>query len=193
VPPRRRVGVARGSAVTQAPQPASHDGRRTLEIDLAMDIRALQAGADRLRRIFAERNAVTNTVMDALRHIIVAETANRPLSSGELGERLHVSPGTVTYLVDKMTTADHVLRETDPKDRRRIILRVSDHGRQVAQAFFRPLAAHNHAAMAHLPDEDLAAAHRVLHAMSEAMSGYLDELSQPTGTTDTHTALDPQS
>jgi hypothetical protein len=42
--------------------------------------------------------------------------------------------------------------------------------------FFRPLGAHLQAAVADLPDEDLHAAHRVVAAMTVAISGFEGEL-----------------
>ena len=48
-------------------------------------------------------------------------------------------------------------------------LRYADHGRELAVAFFAPLATHTHAAMADLRDSDLSAAHLVFTALIDAM------------------------
>jgi hypothetical protein len=57
-----------------------------------------------------------------------------------------------------------------------LLLRNGDHGMAVARAFFSPLAEHYRNAMADLPDEDLAAAHRVLAAMIHAMKAFQGDL-----------------
>jgi DNA-binding MarR family transcriptional regulator len=150
--------------------------RLGLESQVGYDLRALNADTNRLERLFATLHNVSNNDLDALRHIIVSETAGTPLSSGDLRERLGVSAAAVTYLVDRMIEAGHVRRDSDPTDRRRVILRYSEHGSQVAQAFFRPMRAHTQKAMADFSDEELETAHRVLAAMSSAMKSYYDEV-----------------
>jgi DNA-binding MarR family transcriptional regulator len=71
----------------------------------------------------------------------------------------------------------HITRESDPGDRRKVILRYSDSGLATARAFFAPLGSHTHEAMQDLPDEDLCAAGRVFTALIAAMRRYHDELS----------------
>ena len=112
---------------------------------------------------------ISNNDLDALLHVIVAETAGAPLTAGDMRQRLGVSAPAVTYVIDRMIASGHIRRETDPLDRRKVILRYSDHGLQVARRFFGPLGGHMRASMADLPDEDLIAAHRVLDAVSNAM------------------------
>jgi MarR family transcriptional regulator, organic hydroperoxide resistance regulator len=153
--------------------------RRETERRVAAAIRALGAMSDRLGRIFARTNGVTNNELLALQHVIVSEHAGRPLSSGELGRRLDLSSSATTYLVDHLIAAGHVRRDADSADRRRVILRYSEHGRSVAEAFFGPLGVHTHAALRALPDTDLDAAERVLKAVHQAMVVYHDELTTP--------------
>jgi DNA-binding MarR family transcriptional regulator len=88
-----------------------------------------------------------------------------------------LSGAAITYLVDRMMASGHITRESDPGDRRKVILRYSDSGLATARAFFAPLGAHAHEAMQGLPDEDLAAAGRVFTALIAAMRRYQGELS----------------
>jgi hypothetical protein len=60
-------------------------------------------------------------------------------------------------------------------------LRVADHGLQVGREFFTPLADHTHAALADLPDSDLAAAHRVFGALIDAMGAFRTDLGDTAG------------
>ncbi len=159
------------------PDGAAAAARRSeSERHVAAAIRAVGAMSDRLGRTFARGNGITNNELLALQHILVSEQAGRPLSSGELGRRLDLSSSAITYVVDRLIKAGHVRRDTDESDRRRVILRYSDHGRSVAHAFFGPLGAHMHAAMDDLPESDLEAARRVLAAVERAMSDYYGEL-----------------
>jgi DNA-binding MarR family transcriptional regulator len=107
---------------------------------------------------------------------MVADSAGAPLTSGELRQRVGLSGAAITYLVERMIESGHIRRESDPGDRRKVILRYAEHGMTVARAFFTPLASHSRGAMADLPDEDLVAAHRVFTAMIDAMRAFQAEL-----------------
>jgi DNA-binding MarR family transcriptional regulator len=107
---------------------------------------------------------------------MVAETTGQPITSGELRQQMALSGAAITYLVDRMMASGHITRQSDPGDRRKVILRYSESGLETARAFFAPLGLHVRAAMAELPDADLAAAHRVFTALIESMRRYQEEL-----------------
>jgi DNA-binding MarR family transcriptional regulator len=153
-------------------------GRLALESQVAADVRALTAESDQVGRHFAGRHDVTANDFRALLYVMVAETAGSPLTAGELRSRMGLSGAAITYLVERMIASGHLRRESDPSDRRKVILRVADDGMTVAKDFFTPLAEHNRLAMAALPDEDLAAAHRTFTAVIEAMRAFRSQLDQ---------------
>ena len=156
-------------------------GRTELEKLMSVDMRAVTAQSDRIGRHFARQNQVSGNDFHALLHVMVAETAGKPLTMAQLRQRMDVSPAAITYLVDRMIEAGHVRRETDPADRRKALLRYEQSGMELAHGFFGPLGVHMHAVLADLPDEDLFAAHRVFGAMIAAMSNFEGELvPQPT-------------
>jgi DNA-binding MarR family transcriptional regulator len=185
---RHRFSASFGVTIRLVTDGGSSTGavdRGELESRLAADVRALNAGSDRIGRVFASLHDVSNNDLDALLHVIVAETAGSPLTSGDMRERLGVSAPAITYVVDRMIASGHIRRETDPTDRRKVILRYSEHGLQVARRFFGPLGAHMHTAMSNLSDDDLLAAHRVLAAVSDAMETYRAELATHIDVSDT--------
>ncbi len=139
-------------------------------------MRAITAQSDRIGRHFARTNEVGSSDFHALLHIMVSETAGKPLTLAQLRQRMDVSPAAITYLVDRMIEAGHIRREPDPWDRRKWLLRYEESGMTLAHAFFRPLGIHLSKAMADLSDKDLLAAHRVFSAMIAAMSTFEDEL-----------------
>ena len=110
---------------------------------------------------------------------MVAEASGTPLTAGELKARMGTSGAAITYLVERMIASGHLRRESDPSDRRKVILRVAEDGMTVARGFFTPLAEHNRRAMAGLTDEDLAAAHRTFTAVIDAMRAFRSELDLP--------------
>jgi len=150
--------------------------RGALEMSIAADVRALTAESDQIGHSFAAQHTLTPSDFRALLHVIVAENDGAPLTAGELKQRMGTSGAAITYLVERMIASGHLLRDSDPADRRKVMLRVADHGLDVARAFFTPLAGHTHDAMADLPDSDLAAAHRVFAALIGAMGAFRGEL-----------------
>jgi DNA-binding MarR family transcriptional regulator len=154
----------------------SPPGRPELEKLMSADMRAVTAQSDRIGRHFARQNDVSGNDFHALLHVMVAETAGKPLTMAQLRQRMDVSPAAITYLVDRMIEAGHVRRESDPADRRKALLRYEQSGMDLAHGFFTPLGVHLRAALADLPDKDLLAAHRVFAAMIAAMSNFEAEL-----------------
>lgn len=154
-------------------------GRAALESRIAADLRELTAESDRIGRLFADSHKVRPNDFRALLDIMVAETAGRPISAGELGQRMGLSGAGITYLVDRLIDSGHVRRDSHPADRRKVILRYAERGLDTARAFFTPLQRHTHAALAGLTDADLAAAHRVFAALTAAMRHFQDELGPP--------------
>jgi DNA-binding MarR family transcriptional regulator len=152
------------------------DDREALELRISADLRVLTAESEQIGRVFAASNEVRPTDFRALLHVMVAETAGAPITSGELRQRMGLSGAAITYLVDRMVASGHITRESDRSDRRKVILRYSESGMTTAAAFFAPLGNHTRAAMADLPDADLAAASRVFTALIEAMRRYQREL-----------------
>lgn len=159
----------------------SEADRTALERRIAADLRALTAESDQIGRVFAARHELAANDFRALLHIMVAETAGTPLTAGDLRKRMGMSGAAITYLVERMIESGHVRRESDPADRRKVILRVADHGMEVGVRFFTPLAEHTHVALAGLTDEDLAAAHRTFTALIQGMLAFRAQLDDPAG------------
>src|SRR6204780_4178323 len=152
-------------------------GRTALESQISADVRVLTAESEQIGRAFAVMHDVRPTDFRALLHVMVAETAGAPITSGELRQRMGLSGAAITYLVDRMMASGHIARQSDPADRRKVILRYSASGAATSRAFFAPLGTHAHDAMQGLPDEDLGAASRVFTALIAAMRRYQSELS----------------
>lgn len=150
--------------------------RAALEALIAADVRALSAESEQIGRVFAAQHSVAPNDFRALLHIVVAESAGTPLTAGELRRQMGMSGAAITYLVERMIASGHLRRDSDPADRRKVILRVADHGRGVAGQFFAPLAEHTTAAMAGLPDDDITAAHRTFSALIDAMAAFRRDL-----------------
>lgn len=155
------------------------DRRARLETLISADARTLSAESEQTGRLFAGLHQVRASDFRALLHISVAETVGTPLTSGELRQKMGLSGSAITYLVERLIESRHIRRDSDATDRRKVILRYADHGRETAGAFLIPLAAHIHAAMTDMPDTDLLAGHRVIIALIDAMRRFRHQLAPP--------------
>jgi DNA-binding MarR family transcriptional regulator len=161
------------SAMDADEQSASRD---RLESMISADLREMSTESDQIGRLFAMSQDVRPTDFRALLHIMVAETAGRPMTSGDLSQRMGLSGAGITYLVDRLIESGHIHRDSHPADRRKVILRYSEPGLDTARSFFTPLGSHVRGALQDLPDADLVAARRVFSALIAAMRHFQTEL-----------------
>jgi len=76
---------------------------------------------DRLRSALAQAAGLTPTDLDALEYL----EANGPQTQRELGERLLLTSGGVTVLVDRLEAGGWVRRTRHPSDRRAVLVELS--------------------------------------------------------------------
>jgi DNA-binding MarR family transcriptional regulator len=77
---------------------------------------------DRMRAALARAADITATDLDALEHL----EADQPLTQRQLGDRLSLTSGAVTMLVDRLERAGWVRRRPHPTDRRATLLELSE-------------------------------------------------------------------
>ena len=115
----------------------------------------------RLRRAQAERLAPLGLTPAQERALRVIARDEEPLRMTELAERLGIVPRSVTTVIDALEEAGLVRREIDPRNRRAILLRLTDRGaavrddlrearRRAAEDLFAPLSAEDRKALAGL-------------------------------------------
>lgn len=117
----------------------------------------------------------------ALVHIHTAQDQGHQLTAGELAQLMSLSSGAVTYLVERLVSAGLVQRESDPSDRRKVLLRRSDQGAVVAKDFFGPMGSVASVALSDFSDEELDVTNRVLDRMQRALDTYAGELNATSG------------
>ncbi|MET9315109.1 MarR family winged helix-turn-helix transcriptional regulator [Kribbella sp. NPDC003505] len=151
---------------------------RSSQDDLVGLVQMLVAEGQRIAHVFAQRHGVHGTDVEALVRILVAGERGRPLTAGQLAAELGLTTGSVTTLLDRLERAGHVQRERDPADRRRVILRYGEPGRELAGRFFGPLGAHHRAATGEFTPAELEVVKRYLTASIDAFRSYRSELSE---------------
>ncbi len=103
---------------------------RSREVNLAVR-RVLQAGRE-MQAAVAAGMGVRTTDVQAIDHVI---SADEPMGTVELGDRLGIRSASAAALVDRLVETDHLRREPHPTDGRRVSLAVTEHARaQVRQA-----------------------------------------------------------
>jgi DNA-binding MarR family transcriptional regulator len=137
--------------------------------ELVRLLRAHAVEAERLGQVFAERNGMHPTDLQALLAVMQAEAAGAPLTPGRLGEHLGLSSGATTAVVDRLERADHVRRERDDRDRRRITLHYGAAAAAVGGAFFGPLGARIEHVLAGFTPDELAVVRRFLEQTNAVM------------------------
>ncbi|HTZ29401.1 MAG TPA: MarR family transcriptional regulator [Streptosporangiaceae bacterium] len=89
--------------------------------DLAARLQRFGLQRDRMRAALARRAGISTTDLDALEHL----EADGPLTQRDLGDRLLLTSGAVTMLVDRLERAGLVRRRPHPSDRRYVLIELS--------------------------------------------------------------------
>jgi len=89
--------------------------------DLAGSLQHFGLQRDRMRAALARRAGISLTDLDALEHL----EADGPLTQRDLGERLSLTSGAVTMLVDRLERVGWVHRRPHPSDRRYVLIELS--------------------------------------------------------------------
>jgi len=92
--------------------------------NLADLVREHSSAVMRYAAATAKRMGLEASELSALEHLQAAG----PMTLGRLGERLSMSPGAVTALVDRLGRKRYVERIPNPKDRRSALVRVTEAG-----------------------------------------------------------------
>jgi len=136
-------------------------------------------GSDPLRiwfRVIRLHRRALNTVASELKAIglsipqfdlLSTLTEREGLSQQELAERLYVTKGNVSGLLDRMVEADLVERRSIPGDRRSNALYLTKKGRDLAEKGIAAQRAYVQRTLGSLPEQDLADLERIVLAWRE--------------------------
>ena len=94
--------------------------------------------ADDAGHVLARRLGLPDNDMRAMSLLVDSEA---PLGPVELGNRLGMRSASATELVDRLEAAGHVRRAQHPRDRRRVVVEVTESGRHAVLTELGPLLA----------------------------------------------------
>ncbi|AGS67206.1 MarR family winged helix-turn-helix transcriptional regulator [Streptomyces collinus] len=135
---------------------------------LVHQLRAVTVEFDLLAAGFAARHGLHPTDLRALIALLDAARAERPMTPGRLGERLHLNSAGTTTLIDRLERLGLVRRERDTTDRRRVLLTVEPRAVDLGWSFFGPAIGTLLTAMDAFTPEELGTVERFLGAMTTA-------------------------
>ncbi|WP_327308816.1 MarR family transcriptional regulator [Streptomyces sp. NBC_01298] len=158
---------------------AVHEGVAEQRERLMESLRTYGGHYTELGRRFAARLGLHSTDATAVLEIAAAEERGTPLSPARLSERISLSTGATTALLNRLEAAGHVTRTREHSDRRVITLRSGAHIQERADEFFDPLARRLDTAMSHYPPRLLEQFEAFMADLNAAMDTHLAEPDAP--------------
>ncbi|WP_101788604.1 MarR family winged helix-turn-helix transcriptional regulator [Nonomuraea indica] len=155
------------------------NGDRGGDTDLrsfAVKLRRMTAEYNRIAHEFAADHGLHNTDVQALIMILDAPS---PITPGRLREELNLTSGAITACLDRLERAGHIRRVRDVHDRRVVHVHYLDAAKDVAAAFFRPLARSTDHVLRRFSPEEL----RTVAAFLDAVNDELGVLRATPGST----------
>nr|WP_269329148.1 helix-turn-helix domain-containing protein [Kineosporia babensis] len=111
----------------------------------------------------------------AVVEILRAEERGAPLTPARLGERIGLTSGATSILLNRLESAGHITRERGHADRRLVTLRSAPAVHTDANAFFSPLAEQLNAILQNCTAEQLDLLEDVLEQFRDATETYVRE------------------
>ena len=140
-----RVDHAAGPGAGASPHVPARRDLRILEafrrIIRAIDLHSRKLATD--YRITAPQLVALNVIAEG-----------NPLSTSEIARRMHLSPSTVVGILDRLETKEVIVRQRSTKDRRLVLVELTDAGRQLIADAPSPLQGRLTEALATLPDAE---------------------------------------
>ncbi|MBQ0865480.1 MULTISPECIES: MarR family winged helix-turn-helix transcriptional regulator [unclassified Streptomyces] len=140
---------------------------------LMEDLRTFGANYAEFTRRFAAWLGLHSTDAAALAEILYAEDKGAPLSPARLSERIGLSSGATTALLNRLEKAGHVVRRREHTDRRIVTLRSSPEVRPQAIKFFGSYSERLAAEISRYPPEQLRQFQEFVTHLSGTMNSLL--------------------
>ncbi|MGL5866744.1 MAG: MarR family winged helix-turn-helix transcriptional regulator [Dermatophilaceae bacterium] len=154
---------------------ARERGRMNAE-ELSWALRAVVLASAEVDRALARSLELRPLDYTAVNH---AMTTPHPIGPAELSERLGISTGSATELVDRLETAGHLRRDRHPTDRRRVTLTPTDTAIDQILTTLRPLFDDLDALTHNFTPDEQDTIRRFLRAAEHRLHNYAQQPPQP--------------
>jgi len=140
-------------------------------------LRAFGANYTEFTTRFAGSLGLHSTDATALVEILYAEDKGAPLSPTRLSERLSLTTGATTNLLNRLERLGHIVRTREHTDRRVVTLRSSSQIEAPAREFFGPFYGNLQALVAQYPPEQVEQFENFLSHLRTSMTDLLADQS----------------
>lgn len=144
-------------------------------LGLVHRLRAVTVELNLLAGEFSASHGLHSTDLRAVIALLDADREGIAASPGWLAAKLSLNSASVTALLDRLEAGGYVERQRDARDRRRVVLVVTEAAVGVGWAFFGPIIASFEGAMGEFTSEELATIGRFL----DATAGVIDMQRRP--------------
>lgn len=141
-------------------------------------VQQLSYELNRFTHLFAHRHDLHATDVDALAHLHQAAVRGEAMTPGRLATAIELSPPATSALLRRLEASGHVHRAADPADGRRQLLTLTATARQVAGAFFGPLAESLRTSLSGLDDAEIEIVGRWLAGATEGARQLADRMAE---------------
>lgn len=150
-----------------APMPSPDDGWESdsLERSIIRSLRRIIRAVGLYSRELLRRRNLTTSQLATLRQL----GRHGALSAGDLARGIAVSQATVTGIVDRLERRGLVTRSRDLEDRRRVVIDLTEAGRQAVASSPPPLHERFMVRLAELPEDERREIDRMLRRIVEMM------------------------
>jgi DNA-binding MarR family transcriptional regulator len=138
---------------------------QTYRTTILLTLRQIIHAVDAYSRKLAANYRVTGPQLICLHSIVEQE----PVSQTELARRVSLSPGTVNGILDRLENREWIRRERDECDRRRVLLRATEAGRELIDEAPPPLQDILAGAIKDLPENEQEAIAKSLQRVAQLM------------------------
>ncbi|GIE32823.1 hypothetical protein Ait01nite_058680 [Actinoplanes italicus] len=129
-----------------------------------------------LGRQFGAAVGLHVTDAKALVEILSAQDRGTPLTARELSQRVGLTPGATSSLLNRLEAVGHIQRVRDSADRRVVTLHVGEDVDRMLDEFFAPLAGRMGAVMAAYSPDTLRDFERFLADVTGTMNAFVGEV-----------------
>ena len=113
------------------------DQRRELLHQVGMNLPELTSTSDWITRTFSDSEQLSTNEFHALVVIAMANAGSAAMTPSTLRTQIGLSGAAITYVVQRLCESGYVRRGSDPRDRRKVVLRLTERGDRVVKELLR--------------------------------------------------------
>ena len=137
-------------------------------------LQSYAAAQNDLGRLFARSRGMHTTDAAAVVEILSAEDRGLPLTPARLAERIALTSGATSILLNRLEEAGHIRRTRDQADRRIVTVRSTPTIHEDADAVFAPLRRRLEDVLSAYSPEDLGRVAEIVDALRDATRAHID-------------------